>query len=397
VSLDVKSALIWNPAVQDFEFSAEHPFSPKRWVLTHTLIEAMGLASSEDVRIVEPHAASDADLLRVHSAEYVAAVKRLSNEPTPEELREAPRWGLGSEDNPVFAGMHEATALLVGGTLRAAELVMSGEVTRAFNVAGGLHHAHRDRASGFCVYNDLAVAIAWIREKYRARVLYIDYDAHHGDGVQGIFYSDPEVLTFSLHESGRFLFPGTGFVDELGEGDGYGYSFNAPMEPFTEDDSWLGVYAELLPEIAAAFRPEVIVLQNGCDAHVLDPLTHLRCTTRLYEETVKITAKIADEYCGGRIIATGGGGYDIWRVVPRAWTLVWATLSGQDAPDQIPFGWQQRWQGESPLLLPERLRDRPDDFSEVPRRAEIEAANRRTLGELRRVALPALTGWSLGF
>jgi acetoin utilization protein AcuC len=397
VSLDVKSALIWNPAVQDFEFSAEHPFSPKRWVLTHTLIEAMGLASSEDVRIVEPHAASDTDLLRVHSAEYVAAVKRLSNEPTPEELREAPRWGLGSEDNPVFAGMHEATALLVGGTLRAAELVMSGEVTRAFNVAGGLHHAHRDRASGFCVYNDLAVAIAWIREKYRARVLYIDYDAHHGDGVQGIFYSDPEVLTFSLHESGRFLFPGTGFVDELGEGDGYGYSFNAPMEPFTEDDSWLGVYAELLPEIAAAFRPEVIVLQNGCDAHVLDPLTHLRCTTRLYEETVKITAKIADEYCGGRIIATGGGGYDIWRVVPRAWTLVWATLTGQAAPDQIPFGWQNQWQGESPLLLPERLRDRPDDFSEVPRRAEIEAANRRTLGELRRVALPALTGWSLGF
>jgi acetoin utilization protein AcuC len=293
--------------------------------------------------------------------------------------------------------MHEACAMVVGGTLRAAEMVMSGEARRAFNIAGGLHHAHRDRASGFCIYDDLAAAIAWIREAHDARVLYIDYDAHHGDGVQGIFYTDPDVLTLSLHESGRYLFPGTGFVDELGEGEGYGYSLNVPFEPFTEDDSWLGAYADLLPEVAAAFRPDVIVLQNGCDAHVLDPLTHLRCTTRLYEETIRITREVADQYCQGRIIGTGGGGYAIWQVVPRAWALVWAGLTEQKAGPEVPREWLEQWQGASPDLLPQQLRDPPDQYSAVPRRAEIEAANSRTVGTLRRMALPLLRGWGLGF
>src|SRR5690606_27658723 len=237
------------------------------------------------------------------------------------------RWGLGTEDNPIFPGMHEATATIVGGTLRCAEMVMSGEVRRAFNVAGGLHHAHRDRASGFCIYDDLAAAIAWIRERYDARVLYIDYDAHHGDGVQGIFYHDPDVLTLSIHESGRYLFPGTGFVDELGEGDGYGYSLNLPMEPHTGDESWLNATRSLLPEVFEAFRPGVRVLQNGCAAHLLDPLPQLRCSTRLYEETVGLCCELAERHCEGRVIATGGGGYSVWRVVPRAWTLVWATLT----------------------------------------------------------------------
>ncbi|HYJ78984.1 MAG TPA: hypothetical protein VEW03_05260, partial [Longimicrobiaceae bacterium] len=240
-------------------------------------------------------------------------------------------------------------------------------------------------------------AIAWIRREHGGKVLYIDYDAHHGDGVQGIFYSDPHVLTLSLHESGRYLFPGTGFVDELGEGEGYGYSLNLPLEPFTEDGSWLGLYARLLPEVAEAFRPDVIVLQNGCDGHVLDPLTHLRATTRLYEETVRITCEVADRLCGGRIVATGGGGYAVWRVVPRAWTLVWAGLSGQAVADPVPHAWLDRWQGESPELLPDRLRDREGDYPPVPRREEVEATNRRTLESLRRQALPLLRGWGLAF
>jgi acetoin utilization protein AcuC len=391
----VKAALIWDRSFTSYKFRADHPFNPKRLELSISLIEHLGLLDGGRFRIVPSRSATDDELLRVHSPEYIDAVRRFGD--SDADQTGAEQWGLGTEDNPIFPRMHEATSRVVGGTLRAAELVMRGEVDRAFAIAGGLHHAHRDRASGFCVYSDLAAAIAWIREGYNVRVLYIDYDAHHGDGVQGIFYSDPEVLTLSLHESGRYLFPGTGFIDELGEGEGFGYSLNIPMEPQTEDDSWIGIYRDLLADVASAFRPEVIVLQSGCDAHVLDPLSHLRCTTRLYEESVRLTAAVADEYCGGRLIVTGGGGYAVWRVVPRAWTLVWAALTGQQVDNTVPREWIERWQGESPCLLPERLRDPADVFPPVARRAEVEAINRRTLEALRRDALPLLRGWGLGF
>ncbi|HEX8832416.1 MAG TPA: acetoin utilization protein AcuC, partial [Longimicrobium sp.] len=281
-----RTALIWDPAVTGYFFRPDHPFNPKRLELAVSLIEALELAGGPDTPIVAPRPATDRELLRVHSAEYIDAVKRFSREGA--DTTDAWKFGLGTDDTPVFPGMHEITSLVCGGSIRAAELVMSGEVTRAFNICGGLHHAHRGRGSGFCVYSDLAAAIAWIREAHGSRVLYIDYDAHHGDGVQGIFYDDPEVLTLSIHESGRYLFPGTGFVDELGDGEGYGYSLNLPLEAFTEDASWIGIHERLIPEVAEAFQPDVIVLQNGCDGHVLDPLTHLRATTRLYEETVRI-------------------------------------------------------------------------------------------------------------
>jgi acetoin utilization protein AcuC len=392
----MKAALIWDPSLIAYRFRSHHPFDPKRLELTVSLLEEMELLTGPGLSVVAPRLATDEELLRVHSPEYIDAVKRLGR-PGPVPASEGRPWGLGTDDNPIFVGMHEATATVVGGTIRAAEMVMSGEVTRAFNVAGGLHHAHRAQASGFCIYSDLAAAIAWIREAHGARVMYIDYDAHHGDGVQGIFYTDPDVLTFSIHESGRYLFPGTGFVDEVGDGDGYGYSINLPVEPFTENDSWLDLYTSMLVDAADAFRPDVIVLQNGCDAHVSDPLTHLRCTTRMFEETMRATCEVADRHCGGRIVATGGGGYALWTVVPRAWTLVWAGLTGQHAPNSIPLAWLQRWQGESPDLLPERLRDEEDSFPAVPRRAEIEASNRRTLESLRRTALPLLRGWGMGF
>jgi acetoin utilization protein AcuC len=390
----MNAALIWDPGFTAYRFRPDHPFNPKRLELTVSLIESLGLLG-DAYPMIAPRAATDEELLRVHSAEYVAAVKQLSarGANTPD----AQRWGLGTDDTPVFPEMHEVTSLVVGGSIRAAELVMSGETRRAFNIAGGLHHAHRDRGSGFCVYSDLAAAIAWIREAYDARVLYIDYDAHHGDGVQSIFYEDPNVLTFSIHESGQYLFPGTGFVHELGEGDGYGYSLNLPLEPFTEDDGWLPLYAELLPEIAAAFRPDVIVLQNGVDGHTLDPLSHLRATTRLFTETIRITCEVADEYCDGRIVAMGGGGYAIWNVVPRAWALVWAGLSGQQIGNDVPRDWIDRWQGESPELLPASLCDASDSFTAVPRRAEIESRNRQNAVALRRAALPLLRGWSMGF
>ena len=392
--MSVPSALVWDPAVTGYRFRPDHPFNPKRLDLSLSLIEALGLLDGTTCRMAAPRMATDEELLAVHSREYVEAVKRFS---AGGSTAGAARYGLGTDDTPIFPGMHDVTALVTGATLRAAELVMSGEVKRSFSIAGGLHHAHHDRGSGFCVYSDLAVAIAWIRREHQARVLYLDYDAHHGDGVQGIFYADPEVLTLSLHESGRYLYPGTGFVDELGEGDGYGYSLNLPLEPFTEDGSWLDIHRKLLPEVIEAYRPDVIVVQNGCDGHSLDPLTHLRASTRLYEETIRIVCEVADSVCGGRVVATGGGGYAVWQVVPRAWTLIWGGLSGQQVPNRIPREWLDRWQGEAPVLLPECVRDPGEDHAPVPRREEIEATNRRTLESLRRQALPLIRGYGLGW
>ena len=391
----MRSALIWNPAFTSYRFRPDHPFNPTRLELATSLIEAMGLIDGADHRVVEPRMATEEELLRVHTPAYLDAVRRLSEQGA--RAADGARWGLDTEDTPIFAGMHEATATVVGGTIMAAEMVMRGEVERSFAIAGGLHHAHREQASGFCVYSDLGAAIAWMREEFDARVLYIDNDGHHGDGVQGLFYDDPEVLTLSIHESGRYLFPGTGFADELGEGDGYGYSVNLPLEPQTEDDSWISVYGDLVNEVADAFQPDVIVLQFGCDAHLYDPLTHLRCTTRMFEETMRITTEVADRVCRGKIIATGGGGYAVWRVVPRAWTLAWAVLSGQEFDEKIPVEWLNEWQGRSPVLLPEQMHDEPDAFPPVPRRAEVEAMNRRALDAVRRTALPLIRGWGLGF
>lgn len=336
--------------------------------------------------VVRPRRATDDEILSVHTREYVEAVKR---------AQPNLRYGLGTEDVPVVAGMHEAAAHIAGATLVAAERVMSGEFTRALNIAGGLHHAQRKQASGFCIYNDLAIAIRWLHEQYGARVMYVDYDAHHGDGVQWIFYDNPEVLTLSVHESGAFLFPGTGFIDEIGEGDGYGYSVNVPLEPHTSDASLLRALRDIVPAVADAFKPDVIVLQNGCDAHALDPLTHLRCGTHAFEECVRLMCDIADQHCGGRVIATGGGGYGIYDVVPRAWTLVWSVLRGARAPDAIPEDWLREAEREAGRPLPTLLRDYgdPDDGGED---AQLDT-NGKTVRAVRNRVLPLLTGWGLAF
>ncbi len=386
------TALIWDDALASFRFNETHPMNPRRLELTIELIRRLGLLGADQV--VAPRVAGDDDLLRAHAPELIDAVKRVS---AGETFAAAQRFGLGSEDVPIVPGMHEMAAHVVGATLTAAELVMSGRARRAFSIAGGLHHARRAEAAGFCVYNDLAVAIRWIQEQHHARVLYIDYDAHHGDGVQWIFYDDPDVLTLSYHESGAYLFPGTGFVDETGSGDGHGYSVNVPLDAHTEDASWEAAFTGLVPDVAKAFRPDVIVLQCGCDGHVLDPLTHLRCTTGLFERMTRLVCELADEHCGGRLIATGGGGYAVYTVVPRAWTLVWAALNGIDAPDVIPEEYQRMLRLEGGSEVPLTLRDADDAFAPSPRRAAATEANARTLTAVRRTVLPLLTGWGLGF
>jgi acetoin utilization protein AcuC len=236
-----------------------------------------------------------------------------------------------------------------------------------------------------------------MRQTHGARVLYIDYDAHHGDGVQQIFYENPDVLTVSLHESGTYLFPGTGFVDEQGSGDGFGYSANVPLDVHTGDASFEDCFRQLVPPLAEAFRPDVIVLQTGCDAHALDPLTHLRCTTRLYENLTRLTCELADRLCGGRMVVTGGGGYAVYLVVPRAWTLVWAALRGIEVPDDIPEEWLRAARLESGADVPCTLRDPPDAFPTTPREAAAAQNNNRTVHAMKQRILPLLTGWGLAF
>ena len=388
------TALVWDDSLAEYRFTASHPLNPRRLELTLELIRRLGLFDDTH-RLVPARVATDTEILAVHTPVFVAAVKGASDGSLAAgELR---RFGLGTDDVPVVPGMHDAAAHIVGATLRAAELVMSGAVTRAFSIAGGLHHARRAEASGFCVYNDAAAAIRWMQQTHGARVMYVDIDAHHGDGVQQIFYDDPGVLTLSFHESGAFLYPGTGFIEEMGAEDGYGYSVNVPLDPHTDDASFLDCVSTLVPRIAELFGPDVIVLQAGCDAHVLDPLTHLRCTTRLYRDATQVVCAAADAHCNGRVVATGGGGYAIHQVVPRAWTLVWATLSGLDPGDELPADYVDMLARECACDVPTALIDPPDAFARTRPSLEAEKANRHTVDAVRRRCYPLISGWGLGF
>ena len=366
--------LIYTPDYTQYYFNDDHPFNQRRLLLTHDLMSSFGILTESD--ILAPRLATDEELNLVHDPRYIQFVRDQGH--SEKELPQAGSYGLGTEDVPCFANMHESAALIVGGTLNAVDAVMKGQSQHAFNPAGGLHHAFSGRASGFCIYNDCSVAIAYMRKHWNARVLYIDTDAHHGDGVQWSFYDDPNVLTISMHETGKYLFPGTGNTTERGDGSGYGYSINVPLDAFTEDDSFLDIYQELVSKLVKGFKPDVILTQNGCDAHAYDPLTHLSCTMKIYQEIPRLAHRLAHEYCDGRWIAVGGGGYDIWRVVPRAWTLLWSEMSDQPLSDQpLPKEWLERWQPQSELQLPPRLFD--EGFPAIPRRAEITEKNRLTL------------------
>lgn len=371
-----KCVFVYSEQFLQYKFHDDHPFNQLRVKMTYDLLCTLG--ALDDRHVIAPRMATDDELALIHDRSYIEAVKAAGRG----ELSEAAahNYGLGTEDTPIFPNMHEASALLVGSTLTAVDAVLSGAAEHALNLGGGLHHGFRGKASGFCVYNDSAVAIQYIREKYGLRVLYVDTDAHHGDGVQWAFYDDPNVCTFSIHETGRYLFPGTGNVNERGLGAGYGYSFNIPVDAFTEDESWIAAYTTALREIADFFRPDVIVTQNGVDAHYYDPLTHLSVTMKTYRAIPKLAHEIAHEYCGGRWIAVGGGGYDIWRVVPRAWALLWLEMTGQaDVSGPLPDEWRKRWQPLSPVALPLEWDDPDDLYPPIPRKAEISEKNAQTV------------------
>ncbi|EGA90730.1 acetoin utilization protein [Planococcus donghaensis MPA1U2] len=361
-----------------YKFSETHPFNQKRLVLTIDLLKKMNALSSDS--IVPARIATDEELLLAHDQRYIDIVKKASRGEITPEAGES--YGIGTDDTPIFENMHEASARLVGGTLTAVDYVMEGKAQHALNLGGGLHHGFRGKASGFCIYNDSSVAINYLKTKYNARVLYIDTDAHHGDGVQWSFYDDPDVCTVSIHETGRYLFPGTGNINERGSGQGYGTSFNFPIDAFTEDESFLEIYRTSMREIFDFFKPDVILTQNGADAHYLDPLTHLYGTMNIYKEIPKIAHELAHEYCQGRWIAVGGGGYDIWRVVPRAWSLIWMEMNNFPIPSgKLPASWIEKWQPESPVKLIETWEDPPNMYKEIPRKAEITDKNLQMLNK----------------
>ena len=371
-----RCSFVFSEELLKYKFNSDHPFNQFRLTLTVDLLKKINALSAHQISI--PRIATEEELYLIHDPDYVNAVKLAGLGQISEDRAE--NFGIGTEDNPIFPHMHEATSLQVGGTLTAVDLVMSGAVDHALHLGGGLHHGFRGKASGFCIYNDCSVAIKYLQKKYQARVLYIDTDAHHGDGVQFSFYDDPNVCTLSIHETGRYLFPGTGNINERGHGKGYGFSFNIPIDAFTEDDSFLDTYTSAIREVAEFFKPDVILTQNGADAHYFDPLTHLSTTMKSYRTIPKIAHQIAHQYCDGRWIAVGGGGYDIWRVVPRAWALIWLEMTeNSNCYGDLPSEWLDFWQKQAPVKLPEQWDDPSDLYTPIPRKEEITEKNLRTL------------------
>jgi len=330
-----RAGLVLCPEAKIYDHGPEHPLRPQRVLLTWDLIRACGLLDRPNVDTLACRIATDEDLGLVHTADFIDATKRAGDG----EPGDWWRFGYGPGDNPIFPRMHEAGALVAGASLVAAEAVHDGRLDHAFNAAGGLHHAMPSRASGFCVYDDPAVAIAWLLQRGVERVAYVDVDVHHGDGPQAVFYADPRVLTISIHESGEFLFPGTGFVSERGAGEAEGTKVNVPLHPGTGDEAWLEAFREVVPPLVLRWRPDVLVTQLGCDTHDTDPLAHFRLTTNAYRETGKVLHELAHEAAGGRWVATGGGGYQWARVVPRAWTIYFAEMCEADLPEHLPESW----------------------------------------------------------
>jgi acetoin utilization protein AcuC len=331
--------VVWDEQLAAYDFGPAHPLAPLRVDLAIRLARAFGLFDLANVTVAAAPVADDALLRLVHEAGYIDAVKRVSKDPRSPDLAR----GLGTEDNPVFAGMHEASAHVVGATVAAADAVAAGAAEHAVNIAGGLHHAMPGAASGFCIYNDVAIGIARLLESGVERVAYVDVDVHHGDGVQAAFWDDPRVLTISIHESGRALFPGTGFPDESGGPHAEGSAVNIALPPGTGDAGWLRAFSAVVPHLVEAFEPQVLVTQHGCDSHFLDPLAHLTLSLDGQRMAYQALHRLAHRHAGGRWLATGGGGYEIVDVVPRAWSHLIGEAAGApiDRSAETPAEWRE--------------------------------------------------------
>jgi acetoin utilization protein AcuC len=330
----------WDDRLAGYDFGTGHPMAPVRVELTIELARAFGLFSLAGVSVERPAPATDAQLGMVHIQRYVAAVRQASG---PDPNASVLEFGLGTEDDPVFSGMHDASALVAGATLAAARAVWTGTAQHGASIAGGLHHAMRASASGFCVYNDPAIAITWLLAAGAERVAYVDIDVHHADGVQAAFYDDPRVLTVSLHEHPATLFPGTGLPSETGGPGARGSAVNVALPAGTADAGWLRAFDAVVPPLLRAFRPQILVSQHGCDTHWLDPLANLRLSIDAQRVAHAAIHKLAHEVADGRWLLTGGGGYELLQVVPRTWTHLLAEAAGCpiDSHARIPAPWRE--------------------------------------------------------
>ncbi|MFI1111270.1 MULTISPECIES: acetoin utilization protein AcuC [Streptomyces] len=357
-----RTQLMWDEAVTRYDFGAGHPMDPVRLALTRGLVGALGLDAAVDV--VTAKRAGESTLQLVHREDYVNAVKAASENPAAADGS----YGIGTVDDPAFAGMHEVSAVIAGQSVGAAEAVWRGEAPHAVNFAGGLHHAMPGGASGFCIYNDAALAIARLLELGAERVAYVDVDVHHGDGVQAAFWEDPRVLTVSLHEHPRTLFPQTGWPQETGADSAEGSAVNVALPAGTGDEGWLRAFHAVVPELLADFRPQVLVTQHGADTHFEDPLAHLAVSLDAQRAVQVALHELAHQHAGGRWVALGGGGYAVVDVVPRSWThLVGIAAERPVAPETlIPEEWRQSVYARTRQDAPRRMTDGrwPVDFAE---------------------------------
>ena len=346
-----RAQLMWDQAVTGYDFGRDHPMDPVRLGLTRKLVEAFELDRHMDVVAAQP--AGDSTLRLVHREDYIAAVKAASADPRAADQS----YGLGTLDDPAFAGMHEVSALIAGQSVGAAEAVWRGSALHAVNFAGGLHHAMPAGASGFCIYNDAALAIARLLELGAERVAYVDVDVHHGDGVQAAFWEDPRVLTISLHEHPATLFPQTGWPQETGAAEGS--AVNVALPAGTGDEGWLRAFHAVVPELLADFRPQVLVTQHGADTHFEDPLAHLAVSLDAQRAVQVSCHDLAHEYADGRWLALGGGGYAVVEVVPRSWTHLVAIAAGRpiEPTTPIPESWRQEVYARTRQLGPARMTD----------------------------------------
>src|SRR5699024_1250555 len=421
----MKPLYVYDKSLLEYRFNDQHPFNQMRVKMTTDFLASSEFLKEED--IIKPRKATDEELLLVHQPDYVEAVKKAGEGTLPESQMES--YGLASDDTPTFDDMHEKSKMLVGATLTAVDEVMKGNAKKVLSLAGGLHHGFTGRASGFCIYNDSAVAIEYMRKNYGLKVLYIDTDAHHGDGVQFTFYNTNEVMTYSIHETGRYIFPGTGSTTERGDDSGFGFSVNLPVDAFTEDESFLSIFEEILENAIIKFKqyillrqsgvdahyrnplthlalrsksflsiveeslenaiikfkPDILLSQNGVDAHYRDPMTHLALTSKSYEEIPRIVNRLSDEYTDGKWIAVGGGGYNIWQVVPRMWAQIWLAMNDETAPrGALPEAFLEKYQPKSKVEFPTLWEDDLSDFQEIPRQNDITEKNE---GMLQRILM----------
>ena len=329
------AGFVWDPRLAAHVYRADHPLKPWRLRGVHETLERLGAFALPNARVLAPRLATPAEVERVHDPAYVEAIAQASTEP---EL-DYSRWGLSElGDTPAFKGMHEVSLLTTGGSLVAMDEVLAGRARVAVNYSGGLHHAMRRRASGFCIYNDPAIVCGLLADR-GMKVAYVDIDAHHGDGVQAAFYDTDRVLTISLHETGRTLFPGTGFAEERGTGTGAGYSVNVALPAFTDDPAYVHAFDAVVPPLVTRYRPDVLVTQQGIDPHFSDPLTHLQLSTRAREHVVRWFAATPYPW-----IAMGGGGYDL-DAVRRTWSLEYLLMLGAEVPEELHDADPPVWSG----------------------------------------------------